>query len=126
MRFSKNNQPNNRQGGRKPDPNSKAGQKRAEQAKAERAKAEEAFNAFQNAESGFFDGFEFCEIFHARINKCDAVEVLESDDIAQATTSAGATIHAGADGVTVYVMTESARTNGARKLVCFNRSVYAF
>lgn len=120
-KFSKWNQPKHRGGGRPLDPNSKAGQKRAEA-----AQKDTAFAEFENAESGNFNGFAFANSFHAAYNKADALEVLTADDCADVVTSAGAKIHAGADGVTVYVMTEAAQSGDAKKRVVFNRSIYIF
>ena len=85
-----------------------------------------AFEDFENAKSGIFDGFEMVEIFHVKYKKCDAIEWGCADDCAQFTSSAGAVINTGADGVNVYVMTESAVKSGGCKQVHFNRSVYVF
>ena len=82
--------------------------------------------AFENAESGYFDGFEMVDAFHGKFSKADALEVLTADDRAEATTSTGAKIHADGDGVTVYIMTEAARNGNGRKVVAFNRSNYIF
>lgn len=125
-KFSTWTQPNHRGGGRPLDPNSKAGQKRAEQARKEQEREAAAFSKFENAESGNFNGFEFANAFHAAYNKADALEVLTADDCADVTTSAETTIHAGADGITIYIMTEKARAGKGKKRVMFNRSVYIF
>lgn len=85
-----------------------------------------AFKDFENAESGIFDGFEMAEIFHVKYSKYDAMEWGCADDCANFTSRAGAVIHTGADGVNVYLMTESAVKSGGCKQVRFNRSVYVF
>lgn len=85
-----------------------------------------AFRDFENAESGIFDGFEMVEIFHVKYSKYDALEWGCADDCAQFTSRAGAVINTGADGVNVYLMTESAVKSGGCKQVHFNRSVYVF
>lgn len=85
-----------------------------------------AFTNFENAEIGHFNGFEFCNAFHAKYNKNNALEVLSADDCADVVTSTGASIHAGADGITVYIMTEAAQSGDVKKRVLFNRSVYIF
>lgn len=85
-----------------------------------------AFKDFENAESGIFDGFEMVEIFHVKYNKYDALEWGYADDCAQFISRAGAVINTGADGVNVYLMTESAVKSGGCKQVRFNRSVYVF
>lgn len=85
-----------------------------------------AFKDFENAESGIFDGFEMVEIFHVKYSKYDAMEWGCADDCAQFTSRAGAVINTGADGVYVYLMTESAVKSSGCKQVRFNRSVYVF
>lgn len=85
-----------------------------------------AFKDFENAESGIFDGFEMVEIFFVKYSKYDAIEWGCADDCAQFTSRAGAVINTGADGVNVYLMTESAVKSGGCKQVHFNRSVYVF
>lgn len=85
-----------------------------------------AFKDFEKAESGIFDGFEMVEIFHVKYSKYDAIEWGCADDCAQFTSRAGAFINTGADGVNVYLMTESAVKSGGCKQVRFNRSVYVF
>jgi hypothetical protein len=85
-----------------------------------------AFKDFENAESGIFDGFEMVEIFHVKYSKYDAKEWGYADDCAQFTSRAGAVINTGADGVNVYLMTESAVKSGGCKQVHFNRSIYVF
>ena len=85
-----------------------------------------AFKDFENAESGIFDGFEMVEIFHVKYSKYDAIEWGFADDCTQFTSRAGAVINTGADGVNVYLMTESAVKSGGCKQVHFNRSVYVF
>lgn len=85
-----------------------------------------AFEDFENAESGIFNGFEMAEIFHKKYSKYNAIEWGYADDCADFTSSAGAVIHTGADGVKVYLMTESAVKSGGCKQVHFNRSVYVF
>ncbi len=98
------------------------------QAEAEQQQQREAqaYADFEKAGEGFFDGFAMVDIFHQHYKKAAALEVLFADDCADVTTSTGATIHAGSDGVTVYVMSEAARNGNAKKIVRFNRSVYAF
>lgn len=85
-----------------------------------------AFEDFENAESGIFDGFEMAEIFHKKYSKYNAIEWGCADDCAHFTSSAGAVIDTGADGVKVYLMTESAVKSGGCKQVHFNRSIYVF
>lgn len=85
-----------------------------------------ALKDFENAESGIFDGFEMVKSFHAKYSKYDAIEWGYADDCADFTSSAGAVIHTGADGVNVYLMTESAVKSGGCKQVHFNRSIYVF
>lgn len=85
-----------------------------------------AFEDFEKAESGIFNGFEMVESFHTKYSKYNAIEWGYADDCADFTSSAGAVIHTGADGVNVYLMTESAVKSGGRKQVHFNRSVYVF
>lgn len=85
-----------------------------------------AFEDFENTESGIFDGFEMVEIFHKKYSKDNAIEWGYADDCADFTSSAGAVIHTGADGVRVYLMTESAVNSGGCKQVHFNRSIYVF
>lgn len=85
-----------------------------------------AFKDFENAESGIFDGFEMAEMFHVKYSKYDAIEWGYAGDCAQFTSRAGAVINTGADGVNVYLMTESAAKTGGCKQVRFNRSVYVF
>ena len=85
-----------------------------------------AFEDFEKAESGIFNGFEMVESFHKKYSKYNAIEWGYADDCADFTSSAGAVIHTGADGVNVYLMTESAVKSGGCKQVHFNRSVYVF
>ena len=118
MRFSKYHQPKHHNGGRPLDPNSNAGQLRTKKASEARAKELEAFELFQKAESGTFNGFEFANIFHEKINKKDAIIIGESDDTA---TCHGVTV--GADGVICYFFCEP---QNAKKQIQFNRSVYIF
>ena len=125
-KFSKWNQPKRRNGGRPLDPNSKAGQKRAEIARKEKEREAMAFTDFENSESGYFNGFSFVNAFHENYSKRDALEVLITDDCADVVTKTGAKIHAGADGITVYIMTESAQNGCDKKYVSFNRSIYVF
>lgn len=124
MRFSKYNQPRHHGGGRKPSAATIA--KRQAQAQQERARDAQAFDAFEAADAGSFNGFAMADAFHEHYSKADAVETLTADDCADAVTSAGATIHAGADGAAVYVMTEGARRGDVKKVVYFNRSIYVF
>ena len=100
--------------------------KRNAEEEARFAKEMKAFDRFQKSESGTFNGFDMVRVFHACYNKARAREVLTADDCADVVTSAGATIHAGADGVIVCIMTEGARRGDARKRVIFNRSIYIF
>ena len=125
-KFSKWNQPKHRGGGRPLDPNSKAGQKRAEIARKEQEREAMAFADFENRESGYFNGFAFVNAFHENYSKEAALEVLIADDCADVVTNTGSKIHAGTDGVTVYIMTENAQNGGDKKYVSFNRSVYVF
>ncbi len=93
---------------------------------AERNAEINAFNDFLNAESGYFNGFDFVNAFHANYNKVNALEVLASDDCANIVTSKGYKIHVGADGITVYLMTTEAVNGVPKKFVEFNRSIYIF
>ena len=124
MRFSKYNQPAHHGGGRKPSPATIA--KRQAAAEAEQQRQAAALEKFENAESGYFDGFEMVDAFHAKYSKWDALEALESDDCAEAVTSKGAKVHANGDGVKIYVMTEAARNGNSHKVVAFNWSCYIF
>ena len=128
MRFSKYNQPRHHGGGRKPSAATIAKRQAAAEAEQQQRKAaeEKAFADFETAENGYFSGYSMVEIFHQKHDKRKALETLTADDCADVITSAGATIHAGEDGVTVYVMTEAARRGDVKKIVRFNRSVYAF
>ncbi len=123
MKFSKYNQPRHH-GGRKASAATIA--KRQAEAAREQERDARAFDAFEAAGAGFFDGFEMVNSFHRQYSKADAVEALTADDTGDAVTSAGATIHAGADGAAVFVMTEAARCGDVKKIVRFNRSIYAF
>lgn len=79
-----------------------------------------AWKKFEEAEDGFFNGFEFVNIFHERINKANAVYVGKSDDSAEVVAPFG-TFHAAADDITVYFFNKT-----PKKIVSFNRSVYFF
>lgn len=118
MLFSRYYQPKNRRGGRKPSPATI--EKRQAEARAERERQINAFNEFMNAESGFFDGFDFVDIFHEKIKKADAIYTGETDDRADIITPFG-TFHAGADGITAYFFSKQ-----PKKTVSFNRSIYFF
>lgn len=124
MNFSKNYQPRHRGGGRRPKLETIAAQRSAETKEREQSRA--AFEAFERASVGAFNGFEFVAEFHAAYNKRDALEVLTANDCAEVTTSAGAKLHTGADGVTAYIMTAEARRGNVKKKVGFNRSIYFF
>lgn len=126
MKFSKSNQPRRYCGGRKPDPNSKAGKKRAAKAAAEQQRQANALAVFEEATTGPFNGFNFAEAFHRAHDKREAIEVLTTDDCGEVTTSAGQRIRAGADGITVYIMSSAARAGQSNKRVEFNRSLYIF
>lgn len=82
---------------------------------------ERAFNDFMAADSGVFDGFAFVDLFHHVFKKTDAIYTAVADDCADVVGPNGKTYHTGADGVTVYFMTEN-----PTKRVDFNRSVYFF
>lgn len=86
----------------------------------EAMKAEEAaaFDVFERATAGIFDGFEMAAIFHEKIDKAGALIVAESDDAGDALG-----VHVGADGVACYFYT---RPENVKKQVRFNRSVYLF
>ena len=88
--------------------------------KKEMERQEKEFEKFQKAEEGRFNGFDFCEVFHEKIKKSDAIYVCEANDCADAVTPFG-TFHAGEDGVTVYFFSKT-----PKKVVEFNRSVYFF
>lgn len=129
MRFSKYNQPkpSRRRGGRPKSPATiereriAAEKARAEAIAAEKREADReaaAFAAFESAENGEFNGFEFADAFHRVYNKADAIYTAEANDSAEAVTPWGV-IPTGADGVTVYVMNDA-----PRKTVYFNRSIY--
>lgn len=77
-----------------------------------------AFENFENATSGSFNGFDFVELFHQKWNKINAVHVCVADDTATAITPFG-TFKVAEDGMTCYFMT----TLPTKKVV-FNRSVY--
>lgn len=104
--------------GRRKDPNSKAGQLRAKKEQEARAIEEKAFQEFLNAENGFFNGFEFVNVFHERISKNNALIIGESDDCAKCEG-----VSVGADSVTCYFYCEP---KNAKKFVSFNRSIYIF
>lgn len=89
--------------------------KRAEQI---RKAEEEAFARFQNAERGYFNGFEFSGVFHEQISKADALFSGISDDAAECEG-----VNVGADGVKVYFY---CLPENAKKIVSFNKSVYVF
>ncbi len=126
MKFSKSNQPRRYCGGRKPDPNSKVGKKRAAKAVAEQQRQMDALAAFEKAKKGTFNGFDFADAFHRVHDKSEAIEVLTADDCGEVTTSTGQSIRAGADGITVYIMSSAARAGQSNKRVEFNRSIYIF
>nr|DAK85962.1 MAG TPA: hypothetical protein [Caudoviricetes sp.] len=122
MRFSSTHQPkpSRRRGGRPKSP-ATIERERAEAVAAEKREADRqaaAFAAFEAAESGDFNGFEFADAFHRAYNKADAIYTAEANDSAEAVTPWGV-IPTGADGVTVYVMNDA-----PRKTVYFNRSIY--
>lgn len=77
-----------------------------------------AYEKFQNAESGGFNGFAFGTLFHRDYKKERAIWVGEADDCADVHTPYG-TFHVGEDGITVYLMSEK-----PTKTVSFNRSAY--
>lgn len=77
-----------------------------------------AYEKFQNAESGGFNGFAFVTLFHRDYKKERAIWVGVADDCADAHTPYG-TFHVGEDGITVYLMREK-----PTKTVSFNRSAY--
>ena len=124
MKFSRYNQPKRRNGGRKPSAATIA--KREAERAAELAREQEAFEAFETAETGNFNGFSFPTVFHRKYDFSKALEVIRSDDCADVETSKGFTIHAGADDISVYVLTEEAIYGKIKKRVRFNRSVYVF
>lgn len=126
MRFNKQNARMYGSRGGKARLASHISAKPADELKQQLEQEAKAFEAFEVADAGDFDGFEMATIFHLKFDKADAIEVLTADDCADATTSAGAVIHVGADGVRVYIMTESARFGSVKKIVQFNRSVYVF
>ena len=103
MRFSKYYQPAHHGGGRKPS--AATIEKRQAAARSEQERQARALEQFETAKNGYFDGFEMVDAFHRKYSKWDALEVLTADDCAEAVTSTGAKIHAGGDGMTVYVMT---------------------
>lgn len=82
------------------------------------ASEKQAFEQFEKAKSGIFNGFDFVKIFHQKYRKEDALHVAESDDRADALG-----VHVGADGVKVYFFCEPEK---AKKQVRFNFSVYIF
>ena len=77
-----------------------------------------AFEKFIAADAGIFDGFLFPSLFHREFDKRKNLWSGESDDAGDVSTPFGV-FHVGADGVTVYAMTEQ-----PKKQVRFNRSVY--
>ena len=116
MKFSKFNQPHRRA----------SACTKNKQSQTEQQRDEQAFAEFEKATGGTFNGFAMVNSFHSHYKMSDALEILTADDCADVVTSMGATIHAGADGVTVYIMTEQARIGNMQKIVRFNRSVYIF
>lgn len=121
MRFSKVYQPNNRKGGRKPSQATIAKRNAEIEAERDRQQLAEAiaFEKFCKAQSGYFNGFEFVNLFHKHFDKCNAIYTIKSNETADAITPFG-TFHTGADGVAVYFFSEQ-----PKKWVSFNRSVYA-
>lgn len=122
MKFSKYYQPKHRNGGRKPSEKSLEKRRlQAEQpARAEHERELQAWQKFEEAESGNFNGFAFVNIFHERVNKANALYIGESDDGANVSTPFGV-FHTGADGITVYFFSKT-----PKKRVDFNRSSYYF
>jgi len=118
MKFSRTHQPKHRNGGRRLAPATI--EKRQSEAIAERERQIKAFERFENAKGGTFDGFEFVGVFHERINKDAAIYSGISDDCADVKTPFGI-FHTGADGVTAYFFSKS-----PVKTVQFNRSIYFF
>lgn len=90
----------------------------AKEREAMQAEEAAAFDAFERAPAGIFDGFAMAAIFHEKINKADALIISESDDGGDALG-----VHVGADGVTCYFYT---RPETVKKQVRFNISVYLF
>lgn len=123
-KFSRTYQPNNRCGGRKPSAETIAKRQAEEERKLTEKK--KAFENFLKSEKGFFNGFEFCELFHNNFDKANALECIYADDGADAVTSTGAVYHVGEDGLRCYIMTEESRLGNATKFVSFNRSIYIF
>lgn len=77
-----------------------------------------AYEAFQKAESGFFNGYEMIDTFHKFYKKDNAVFIGESDDSADVITPFG-TFHAGADEIICYFFSQE-----PKKIVRYNWSVY--
>lgn len=121
MKFSKFNQPNNRKGGRKPSQATIAKRNAEIEEERDRQQLAEAvaFEKFCKAENGYFNGFEFSELFHRHYNKAYALYTGKSNDIAEVSTPFGA-FHVGNDNITVYFFSKE-----PKKWVSFNRSVYA-
>lgn len=121
MRFSKFYQPNNRKGGRKPSLNIIIKRNAEIEAERDRHQLAEAmaFEKFCKSENGFFNGFEFPELFHKHYNKCYALYTGQADDVGDVITPFGM-FHTGADGVAVYFFSKE-----PKKWVSFNRSIYA-
>ena len=119
MKFSKWYQPKNGRGGRKSAQHCTRQQTAAE-IMAERERQLKAFNDFTNAESGYFSGFDFVDIFYEKIKKEDAIYIGEADDSANVTTPFG-DFETGADNVTAYFFSKQ-----PKKIVRFNRSIYFF
>lgn len=118
MRFSKYYQPKTKKGGRKPSSATIA--KREAETKKAYKKELKAFEAFENAAEGAFDGFEFINVFHQKVDKYAAILTAVANDEADVLTPFGK-FHTGSDGITCYFFSEK-----PTKTVRFNRSIYYF
>lgn len=92
---------------------------RLEKERAESRQLEEkAFEEFEKAEEGIFNGFAMVNVFHERVNKLNAILVDIADQMA---TCHGVSV--GEDEIMCYFFTEPEKV---KKQVRFNRSVYLF
>lgn len=94
---------------------SKAALKRMEESKKREL---EAFEKFETANGGYFNGFEFANLFHQCYNKKNAIFTHSSNDQGDVVTPFGK-FATGADDITAYFFSEQ-----PRKTVSFNRSIY--
>lgn len=79
---------------------------------------QQAFAEFLAAKRGYFNGFDFVNLFHRKYSKNNAILTTYTDDSGNA-----AGVHVGIDGAEVYFF---CKPEQATKIVLFNRSVYVF